>query len=287
MLQIEHYLDWGQAGQSLELKSTAETRKQESKSSPVRMVYKGETKLNQCGNSKSFAIILLPFIMVNQTQKLNHLLDVRNEHLSVDSGKLTARLPIFGDNQLLTVDSKLAYFVCKTLCDLTKAEDDILWEIYGDIISRWSGSPAHTIQERLKDEKDWVRSFQHKKDPEDMAQMISDIRMALATLNLELVPTPLLPAFACYVSEDVEVLKQVTMMHHCSERNKNTIYILPFFPRIEKLIEASLLAPQTALTSGCDFDVAIVSTVKAIVHESRHLVGTLVSLWFFLLDPFH
>ena len=227
--------------------------------------------------------------MANETQELTRLLHARDTRMFSNPTNQTARLPIFSHDgpAPLAPDSRLAYIACTTLRDLATAENDILWEVYGDIISKWKGSTTQGILESLREQYNWVQEFRHRTDPVDIARTISNIRKTLATLNLEHVPSISLPAFATHVSEEVEVLKSVIALHHRSEKDKNTIYILPFLPRIEQLIEASLLSPGLGFDPGHDFDVAVISTAKAMVHESRHVVGTLVSLILSIYWPCH
>jgi len=118
--------------------------------------------------------------------------------------------------------------------------------------------------------------FQRRTDPEVTAQMLLHIRQSLATIDLEIVTPDSLSAFARHASADIEELQYVIAMHHRSQHDKNTIFILPFLPRIETLIECSVLSPDTASLPGHDLDVAIVSIAKAMVHETRHAVGMLV-----------
>jgi len=156
------------------------------------------------------------------------------------------------------------------------ARDDVIWEVYGDIISKWPGSTTQDIPEGLRNQNSWIEMFQQRTDPDVIAQTLSNIRQSLATIDLEIVPPDLLSAFARHISVDVEELEYAIAMHHRSQRDKNTIFILPFLPRIEALIELSRLSPDKALLPGQDLDVAIVSIAKAMVHETRHVVGTLV-----------
>ena len=81
--------------------------------------------------------------MANQTQELKALLDARDIRLFVDSTNKTARLSIFGGE--LTLDSHLAYFACSTLRDIATAKNDVLWEIYGDIISTDPVNTSRTL----------------------------------------------------------------------------------------------------------------------------------------------
>jgi len=126
----------------------------------------------------------------------------------------------------------------------------------------------------------WVQAFRCRMDPKDMAQTMSKIHQTLATINLIHVSTTSLPAFAIHVSAKVKELEHVVAMHYRSEQGKDTIYMLPFLPRIESLLNSSLLSPDTGSLPGYDFDVAIVTTAKVIIHETRHVIGTLVSVVF-------
>ena len=218
--------------------------------------------------------------MANQTQDLNDLLDARDDQFSLDLTQKIARLPVFSDNQhvSLPVYSQLGYFACLTLRNLATAKDEVLWEIYGDIISNWPGSTAQGIQKSRKDQFHWVQAYRSKMDPGDMERTISNIRKALATVKLEVVLSHLLPAFARHVSADIEELKHAIALHWHSKRNENTIFILPFLPTVEGLIATSCISPGMGFLPGHDMDVVIVTTAKAMVHESRHMVGTLVSV---------
>ena len=215
--------------------------------------------------------------------------------------KQTVNLSIFHVNEPgipvpKVLKSELGFFAHKTLRDLALASDDILWEVYGGIISKWQGSTAGDILECLRDEINHVQEYRNKTDPKTTSQIFSDIRKALATVELILVPKKKLPAFARYMSADEEILEQVffifyfsnlfsfaeqvVALYHRSEDTKNSIFILPFLLRVEELIQASQLSPNKAHDPGHDLDVAIVTTAKTIIQESRHLVGTLVSVCF-------
>ena len=128
--------------------------------------------------------------------------------------KQTVNLSIFHVNEPgipipMVLKSELGYFAHKTLCDLALASDDILWEVYGGVISKWQGSTARDILECLRDEINHVQEYRNKTDPKTTSQIISDIRKALATVELIFVPQKKLPAFARYVSADEEILEQV------------------------------------------------------------------------------
>ncbi|KAJ7707584.1 hypothetical protein B0H17DRAFT_1192057 [Mycena rosella] len=167
-------------------------------------------------------------------------LDARDFNFSLDSSTATARV---------------AYVVCTTLRALATAGDDVLWDIYGDIISAWPGCTASKAQEMFGNAVEWASEYRR--------------------VYVFFVPSPSLAAFAAHLTADVEDLSHVLAMHHRSQNALNTIYILPFLPRVEVLIEAGSFSSENGMRPGYDMDVVLVSTAKTVVHETRHLVESL------------
>ncbi|KAJ7228747.1 hypothetical protein GGX14DRAFT_614769 [Mycena pura] len=219
-------------------------------------------------------------------QKLDAHLNARDSHLSLDSDKMTARCPVFNRKDIPALPSQVAYVACQTLRSLATADTEVLWEVYGDIISGWPGpeSNAQSIEQTRDEERSWVKTYREK-DSKDMTQTISNIRLRLATACLKHVPTISLISLATYLSTSTDIIDtfdRVLALHHRSNEDEDTIFILPFLPRVEYLIGACFNSPSK---TSCMIDALVVSTAKAIVHESRHMVGTLIHGVSYLTPP--
>ncbi|KAJ7461736.1 hypothetical protein B0H11DRAFT_2055792 [Mycena galericulata] len=127
---------------------------------------------------------------------------------------------------------------------------------------KWPGTNIHNVSASWEKEKDVL------------TQIITDIRTALVTLKLEQVFTPDIAAFSLHVSVPSEDLKHSLAIHYRSDTNKNTIYILPFLNRVEFLLRSDDLSPAEHRELG--LDVIAISTAKMIIHETRHLIRSLL-----------
>jgi hypothetical protein len=107
---------------------------------------------------------------------------------------------------------------------------------------------------------------------------LSVIRKALAMVQLVFVSTNALENFAQHVDVDVSELPLAIAVHNRTETEKHTISILPFLPRVEILLAGSQLSPVYGSFPGHDQDVLVISAAKTIVRETRHMIGTLVSV---------
>lgn len=132
---------------------------------------------------------LLCLIMYNPSQELQQLLDAQHSHLSADFTSQTATLvPLDGD--LYSVRrSVVAFVACKILADLVVADDEVLWKVYGDIISKCPGSiPTESGSLVRERQREWVQKFRQESGGPDADRTLSEIRKKLATLEIRLVP---------------------------------------------------------------------------------------------------
>ncbi|KAF8204301.1 hypothetical protein K438DRAFT_1964658 [Mycena galopus ATCC 62051] len=219
---------------------------------------------------------------------LKSLVKAANERRQVDPGSKTARIPNYVPKQHSTIPrlgrvnippSFVFFYACKVLNDLVLAEEETIWDLYGDIIAAWRGPTAgkgtlKNLSELWQDETDWVSAFRKERDSEELATVVTKIKFALANTELSYVPAIFLEDFAAETSAEVPELIDSIAAHFRSETSKNSIYLLPFLLKIElNLVNGDLSREQPRSEAE---DVLIIATAKAIVHESRHLVGTLL-----------
>ncbi|KAJ7234752.1 hypothetical protein B0H12DRAFT_154203 [Mycena haematopus] len=201
------------------------------------------------------------------------LLAQRDAHFCVDASTATADILEYGGEGRNHRSSRVAYVAYKTLRSLATMESQLIWQHFGDIIAKWSGcTNSHDVRQALLQEHNWVEAFRQKTTESEEKACINKIRNALADVTLLHVPLPALPTLEEYTSEDIGT--RVVAMHHRSELHKNTIFILPFLFSIEALIKEGLLS--SAIGVGGIWDVVDVTIAKSIMHETRHMVGTLI-----------
>ncbi|KAJ6561482.1 hypothetical protein DFH09DRAFT_1479826 [Mycena vulgaris] len=209
-------------------------------------------------------------------QTLADLLDRRDICMSLNPTKQTARFPIFSGGPgpvPLALDSHIAYVACQTLRHIATATDETLWDIYGDIISKWPGSAAPGVLKSWEEGKQWVETFRSQTDT---TQTIQGIRKALATLSIIFVPSTSLPAFAQHTRGDLDEITHSLALHHRSSQGSNIIYIMPFLPRVEALLRASLHSADKGSVPGHDWDVAVVSAAKAMVYGASYCTPPMI-----------
>ncbi|KAJ7058128.1 hypothetical protein C8F01DRAFT_1149674 [Mycena amicta] len=208
------------------------------------------------------------------TQVLAALLAARDARCNVDHVQKTASIPAI-DN-VFTLSCQVAYYAVDTLRCLATAREEDLWSIFGDVISRWTASaPASVMAEKVADERRWITQYRSSHPETDMTPILLKIRRCLCTVDLVYVPFTSVPALATRLSTEPSTLHKTLAFHHRAD-DKNTIYLSSFLPHLELLLQEGDLAPTTAFKTGFEMDVLVVSIAMAIIHESRHLVGTLV-----------
>ncbi|KAJ7058229.1 hypothetical protein C8F01DRAFT_1256105 [Mycena amicta] len=212
------------------------------------------------------------------TPEFTALLAARDTRCEVDNDRKTARLPgIRPVRFTMTSASHVAFCALYTLRALAGANDESLWDIYGDVISRWTASaPASTMAEKIEDSKHWVTEYRNNHPVSETDLTLDKIRRCLCTVDLVYVPFEAVYTLAAELSTDTSALHKAIACHHRTDQHKNTIFLTYFLVRLEILVQQGYLAPNTAVQEGYEMDVLVVSMAKAIIHESRHLVGTLL-----------
>ncbi|KAJ7242560.1 hypothetical protein B0H12DRAFT_1132174 [Mycena haematopus] len=179
-------------------------------------------------------------------------------------------------------ESKIAFVAYTIIRRLATGDKESIWRVFGDIIAKWTGSPStQNLSDAVKHEREWVESFRRKAAPADEETLVSKVRNAIASLRLEYVPTTAFAAFvefAAAANLKEEELARAAAIHHRSDSHVDSIFILPFLPQLEALIKSERLPPTA-------WDVVVVATAKTIIHELRHMIGTLLNGGLYCTPP--
>jgi hypothetical protein len=184
------------------------------------------------------------------------LLDQRDADCHLDSEQQTATIPSWRDASEPLVGSLVGYIACVTLRSLATAEETVVWDVFGSIISRWPGSKSSTSpSQSLAEEREWVARYCEETEKSLVERQLLDLRRALATIRLEIVV-------------DTEEFAK-------AHRAQDVLYLLPDLPRLENFLKAKCIEVGTAFLPGHGLDVVVIITAKMIVNECRHLVSIL------------
>jgi hypothetical protein len=184
------------------------------------------------------------------------LLDRRDADCHLDSEQQTATIPSWRDASEPLVGSLVGYIACVTLRSLATAEETVVWDIFGSIISRWPGSKSSTSpSQSLAEEQEWVACYREETEKSLVERQLLDLRRVLATVRLEVVV-------------DTEEFAK-------AHRAQDVLYLLPDLPRLENFLKAKCIEVGTGLLPGHGLDVVVIITAKMIVNECRHLVSIL------------
>jgi hypothetical protein len=207
------------------------------------------------------------------------LLCQRESMVCYDSSKEIAN--VFGHSGWRALEeSKVAYMAYRTLRALALAEEEDLWNLYGSIISRWPGLGTSTcIEDAFDNERRFVGDYrQQMAGTEEETRILTLIRKTLASVELSFIRYEQLESFASTcVSASVDDPRLDSLaFHHRVDENLNKIFLAPYLPQMENWLLEGLIAKNEGYNPGEDLDVILLSTAKAIVHETRHLVGSVV-----------
>ncbi|KAJ7928859.1 hypothetical protein B0H13DRAFT_1541480, partial [Mycena leptocephala] len=85
------------------------------------------------------------------------LLAQRDADYDLDSEQQTATIPSWRPASQPLLGSLVGYIACVTLRSLATAEETVVWDVFGSIISRWPGSKSGTSpSQSLDEEREWV-----------------------------------------------------------------------------------------------------------------------------------
>jgi hypothetical protein len=183
------------------------------------------------------------------------LLTQRDADYHLDSVQQTATIPSWRPASQPLLGSLVGYIACVTLRSLATAEETVVWDVFGSIISRWPGSKSGTSpSQSLDEEREWVGRYREETERSVLERQLFDLRMALATVRLEFVA-------------DIEAFAK-------ADRARDVLYLLPDFPRLENFLKRKHIEPDTGFLPGHGLDVVVITTAKTIVRECRHLVGS-------------
>ncbi|KAJ7442547.1 hypothetical protein B0H11DRAFT_2094122 [Mycena galericulata] len=213
---------------------------------------------------------------------LEDALQARERRLCVDYANETAILPVFCDASI-SFPSALAFVAFHVLTALAKANEETVWHVYGDIISSWAGPVSPDARRTLQAEREWVQQFRSDRSVGDeLSQTVARIRAALAATDIVLARDEDLSDFVVYtcgelpeekMKDEIDFIKHTLAFHHRSDKGENTIYVPSYLPIVESYIHDKFISPESF---DANMAAAVVSMGKAMVHESRQLVGTLL-----------
>ncbi|KAJ7642691.1 hypothetical protein DFH06DRAFT_604886 [Mycena polygramma] len=228
-------------------------------------------------------------------EEIRALIARRHQDLDFNSAQETASMYFFPENSPLYPpirDSKTIYVAISTLDQLALASDDILWEIFGSVISMWpAGVQLRTVAECKADESAWVAKYRTETQASVQAQVLDKIRKALAEAELFLVPSTDLDVFTKIhgekgkssesESEDEKEeednegeFDHTLAMHRRHSDCFDRIYIFSTIPVTENLLISKIISSVYGIDPGFGLDVLLVATAKAVVHEARYLVAS-------------
>ncbi|KAF7377541.1 hypothetical protein MSAN_00176400 [Mycena sanguinolenta] len=213
------------------------------------------------------------------TSELDHtLLAELDARFCVNATVATALLPQFGHGRTggdTMRHSKVAYAAYKTLATLATAESALLWRHFGDILAQWPGAASRNFEEAYQQERAWVDSFREE-GPAEADALIMEVRKVIASVELQYVTVESFPAFIDFTSANDDErlgLDSALCIHPRSQQSIDTIFVFPFLPQLEDYIKDGIMSSPH---SASFLNVIIVATAKAIIHETRHMLGRLI-----------
>ncbi|KAF7304757.1 hypothetical protein MKEN_01189800 [Mycena kentingensis (nom. inval.)] len=185
-----------------------------------------------------------------------------------------AVIPTFQNSQL-PLCSTVAFYAISILEDLARASDDVLWDTYGSVISKWPGSPpSSSLTNALSDERDHVLKYRQTTSASTLCDSLARIRSALAQAKVEYVPYGALSTFAKQVSASLDDIVHSSALHYGhAGAGAASIYLLPLLVEVEKHVCGNRIAYGDTFYNE-QMESLVVSIAKTTVHESRRLVGT-------------
>ncbi|KAF7302725.1 hypothetical protein HMN09_00907400 [Mycena chlorophos] len=215
-------------------------------------------------------------------EDIRRLLEEREARYHYDAVGLLADIPVFAipghePRSIQPSTSRTAFLCLKSLRELALADNKTLWSLFGDIASLFKGtSPAETLNAIVKAEFQHVEAFRSELSASQAADILTKIRLVLATANLFAIDARVEEEFDAYLPtlgvEDNASDSAITC-HFRAEADRGDFFIFPYFLFVEAFLKAPLsterIQPIPAAIAALD-----VLVTKTTIHEARHLVAT-------------
>ncbi|KAF7292838.1 hypothetical protein MIND_01182800 [Mycena indigotica] len=205
---------------------------------------------------------------------IEELLFKRETAANYSDNQRGAALPTFGLASEGLKQTKIGYIALKTLRSAALASDNVIWKTFGDIISNWKGPQAGSRASAVEQELDFVSRHRQGLSADNEEKLLGRIRCELASCKLQIVSPGSRKEFTNFASDEDEEWLMSAALHIRRDDTASTIYILPALLSMEYWLNYHNNAPEDV--KNAESNCLAIMVAKSIVHESRHMVATLL-----------
>lgn len=173
-----------------------------------------------------------------------------------------------------------AYAAVVTLSNLARSSDAFLWLLYAPIITAWQGCPGD-----LKTRRENLAKHLQKHKQLDYTGKLLEIRMMLSQSKVRSISSQSIPAFVQSIpgkteSDYTKLRKMTEESFAITPRQGPSINTIVFPEESLVFIEADINKHLDIPKRPGSLEALSLGTVYTVVHETMHMVGSLVCIHF-------